>query len=105
MPVVNLYKSKYDIYIGRAGKGKSGYFGNSIIPNQVCPVCDNIHQKSETLPCFELAARDRIKKDPEYRQRVAELDGMILGCFCAPNPCHGDILLKLAAELQKEVQP
>ncbi|MDE2425668.1 MAG: DUF4326 domain-containing protein [Elusimicrobia bacterium] len=26
--VVNIYKEKYDVYIGRAGKGKDGYFGN-----------------------------------------------------------------------------
>ena len=26
--VVNLFKNKYDVYIGRAGKGQDGYFGN-----------------------------------------------------------------------------
>lgn len=26
--VVNIYKEKYDVYIGRAGRGENGYFGN-----------------------------------------------------------------------------
>lgn len=26
--VVNLRKEDYDVYIGRAGKGQEGYFGN-----------------------------------------------------------------------------
>ena len=28
--VVNLYKEPYEVYIGRSGKGKDGYFGNPI---------------------------------------------------------------------------
>lgn len=26
--VVNIYKDKFDVYIGRPGKGNDGYFGN-----------------------------------------------------------------------------
>lgn len=26
--VVNIYKDKFDVYIGRKGKGHDGYFGN-----------------------------------------------------------------------------
>jgi hypothetical protein len=29
--VVNIYKDKYDVYIGRAGKGQDGFFGNPFI--------------------------------------------------------------------------
>lgn len=25
-----------------------------------------------------------------------ELRGKVLGCWCAPNPCHGDVLLEIA---------
>ena len=30
--------------------------------------------------------------------RLAELDGKTLGCWCAPNPCHGDVLVRLCEE-------
>lgn len=30
------------------------------------------------------------------REHVGELYGKRLGCWCAPKPCHGDILLRMA---------
>lgn len=32
---------------------------------------------------------------------LAELDNAELGCWCAPNPCHGNILIKLRLESLK----
>lgn len=29
-------------------------------------------------------------------EELAELDGKILACWCAPAPCHGDVLSKAA---------
>jgi len=98
--VVNLYHSPYTVYIGRKGRLENGYFGNPCIVGQICPMCGQVHQiGADTLPCFEGYARKRIDSDPEYRQKVKELQGKTLGCFCKPKPCHGDILAQLAAEL------
>jgi len=36
------------------------------------------------------------------RSRVAELRGKVLGCWCYPDSCHGDTLIKLAEELTLE---
>ncbi len=34
---------------------------------------------------------------PDLIQRIVpELRGKVLGCWCAPQPCHGDILARLA---------
>ena len=33
---------------------------------------------------------------------LLELDGKILGCFCHPNKCHGDVLIKLLKEKKKK---
>lgn len=98
--VVNIYKEPYEVYIGRSGKGKGGYFGNPVKVGEPCPICDKIHGKGETLPCFELYARCRIADDPEYKRRVLYLYGKRLGCFCDdPQKCHGSILAKLSEEL------
>lgn len=102
--VVNLRRVSYDVYIGRAGHGLDGYFGNPIRFGRVCPVCSDIHEEDERadlLRCFEVWARARIARDPAYRERVRALHGKRLGCFCAPKTCHGDILARLAAELQE----
>lgn len=92
--VVNLKIDEYDVYIGRAGHGKDGYFGN---PYRAIP-----GDPGATIPMFEEYARKRLKTDPEYRERVKALKGKRLGCFCKPRPCHGDVLVKLCAELNGE---
>jgi hypothetical protein len=35
---------------------------------------------------------------PELMESLDELDGKVLGCFCKPEPCHGDVLLELIAQ-------
>lgn len=100
--VVNIKDSrvKYDVYIGRAGNGQDGYFGNPCKLNKLCLVCGLTHyQRGETIKCFEVYARRRIVQDEQYRNSVKGLRGKTLGCFCAPDACHGDVLVKLADEL------
>jgi hypothetical protein len=91
--VVNLKTSKYDVYIGRKGKGKDGYFGNPIRVGYICDVCGSKHNTpGSTIFCFEVYFRQRIKSDEMFREMVGQLKGKRLGCFCKPEPCHGDII-------------
>lgn len=95
MSVHNFYKEPMlpeDVYIGRAGKGMDGYFGNPFILLRG-------EERGSTLDKFEEYARDRIANDPEYKERVKGLYGKRLFCFCKPNSCHGDVLERLAAEM------
>ena len=39
-----------------------------------------------------------VRKCPELMQRLPELQGKRLGCWCKPAPCHGDVLVKLLNE-------
>ena len=102
--VVNLRREPYDVYIGRAGHGLCGYFGNPIHRDERCLECGETHRtKGTTVDCFEVYARRRIDSDPHYRARVASLWGKRLGCFCKPvSRCHGDVLRQLAHELHEE---
>ena len=94
------FEGDLDVYIGRAGKGLPGYFGNPIVPGRQCLVCRRVHPtKQATLACFEQYATKRVETDPIYASRVAALSGKRLFCFCAPSPCHGDILEKLAGRV------
>lgn len=103
MPVVNIRSGEpYDVYIGRAGHGKLGYFGNPIRPGTECFVCGEIHRKGETLTCFRSYVEQRIAVDLPYRWAVAALHGQTLGCFCKPHPCHGDVLEDIARRLKNE---
>ena len=91
--VVNLKKEACDVYIGRPGRGEDGYFGNPIRRFVKCPVCGEVHRDAgATLDCYKQYFWDRINRDPEFRRRVEALEGKRLGCFCKPNPCHGDVI-------------
>lgn len=79
------------VYIGRAGHGFDGYFGNP----------RSTYGKIDGANSFESYARHRMQVDPIFKQRVAELYGKTLVCFCKPLSCHGDILVLMAEELNK----
>ncbi|WP_420902511.1 DUF4326 domain-containing protein [Pseudoflavitalea rhizosphaerae] len=34
----------------------------------------------------------RLKTDQEFKDRIHQLKGKRLGCFCKPFPCHGDVI-------------
>lgn len=83
--VVNINISSYDIYIGRAGKGHDGYFGNPF------PLSTDVSRTS-VMAKYEKWFYDRLASDPEFKRRIHELKGKKLGCFCAPKVCHGHII-------------
>lgn len=39
-----------------------------------------------------------IRGKPDLMEALDELEGRTLVCYCAPKPCHGDVLLKLLEE-------
>ena len=83
--VVNILVDDFDVYIGRKGRGYSGYFGN---PFRL----DYGEPRGSTLNLFKAYFLDRMKKDSKYRASILGLTGKRLGCFCKPGPCHGDII-------------
>ena len=99
-----------DIYCGR-GKGikndplkcipgEPGYFGNPIKLNKTCEYCNEIHiNPSDTLPCYEQYLLERLKphsgkENLDFAKEFYKLKGKRLVCFCKPNPCHTDIMIK-----------
>jgi hypothetical protein len=101
MKVVNIRLDSYHEYIGRPGKGKDGYFGNPFI---IGPDGDREKVIALYKEYFDL----RIKEDLVFKRGVQELDGKVLGCFCAgkggltvldkPFTCHGQIILEYLSE-------
>lgn len=83
--VVNIKNSSYDQYIGRAGHGQDGYFGNPYRLNAEM-------NPGDTLNRYRKYFYDRLKNDPEFKDKVLNLKGKVLGCFCKPNECHGYII-------------
>lgn len=83
--VVNIKKDQYDVYIGRSGHGLDGYFGNPF-------KLGSNDKRGDTLDKYRTYFYDRLANDEEFYNRIIELKGSVLGCFCKPNACHGDII-------------
>lgn len=101
--IINIKSGeKYDIYIGRSGHGKDGYFGNPFIIGK--------HgNREEVLKKYKEYFYKKIVTDQEFKDKILSLNGKILGCFCDTNDkeitCHGQIiqeyLIKYNSELLK----
>ncbi len=55
------------------------------------------HGREGALRLYKEKQIARLTQDPLWVSRLAELKGKSLGCWCSPEPCHGDVLLELIA--------
>lgn len=87
--IVHCKKEPYDIYIGRPSKWGNPF---SHKPNTLAEI--KVASREEAIEKY----REWIKSQPELLASLEELRGKILGCWCKPQACHGDILLELLGE-------
>ena len=83
------------VYIGRAGRGHSGLFGNPVRFNRPCPVCGARHKgPGSTLRCYRIYFRRRLATDPAFHRAVLTLAGKRLWCpGCRGHHlCHGQVI-------------
>lgn len=82
--VVHCKKEPYDVYIGRPSKwGNPFHINDSQISREVS---------------IELYL-GWILGQQHLLDALHELDGKILGCWCKPKRCHGDVLAELVKKL------
>ena len=51
---------------------------------------------------YEQYLRKRLLGEPELIQELLKLEGQVLGCYCKPKPCHGDVIVQLLGEYLKQ---
>jgi hypothetical protein len=78
--VVHCKHSRFDVYIGRPSK-----WGN---PYEI----GRDGTRYEVINKY----REYIKTKFTDQEIIDELRGKILGCWCAPQDCHGDVLSDIA---------
>lgn len=108
--VVHCEKSAYNIYIGR---GKGSIFGNPfthLTDSKLASVI--VADRRAAVQAYRdwLAGAAWQDVEPERRQKILAaiptLKGQILGCWCAPKECHGEVLAELAnAETSPQIVP
>lgn len=77
--VVHCKIEPYDIYIGRPSK-----WGNPF-------TIGKDGTREEVIQKY----RKWILEKQELLAALPELDNKVLGCWCHPKPCHGDVLISL----------
>ena len=91
-----------NLYIGRKN---SVIIDGSRFPSNSSKWCNPFkaskgYNLEQSLEKYENHIRDKIKNEPN-KYNIEELIGKNLGCWCKPNSCHGDILLKIINEKNK----
>ena len=84
--VVHCKKSDYDIYIGRPSK-----WGNPFSHRDGTVAEFRVGSRAEAIQKYE----DWIITQPNLMADLIELRGKVLGCWCVPKQCHGNVLSKL----------
>jgi len=80
--VKKIGDDSYDVYIGRPSR-----WGNPF-------KLGRDGTREEVIDKYEVW----IKTQKHLMTALSELEGKRLGCWCAPLPCHGDVLIRLINE-------
>ncbi len=83
MKVVHCKKNPYDVYIGRPSK-----WGN--------PFEIGVDGTREEVI---VKYREYLLSNKNLMDSLSELRGKTLGCWCKPQPCHGDVIVDVCRGL------
>jgi hypothetical protein len=125
MPVVNCkvkyIRPEYDnlkqwmddndnVYIGRAGivfiyndktKSKERYpKKSSIFANPY--KLKKYGKREDVIEKYREYIIEKLKEDKKLKRKLLKLKGKNLGCWCHPEPCHGDVLLELIEKIENK---
>lgn len=78
--MVHCKKEPYDVYVGRPS-----IWGNPF----------PLERESERLAVY-YKYKEWLLTQPELLRQIPSLRGKVLGCWCAPKLCHGNLLADLA---------
>lgn len=89
MKVVHCKREAHDVYIGRPSK-----WGNSWSHLEQSLARYTCETREEAISKYE----EWIRQRSELMDALPEIAGKVLGCWCAPKSCHGDVLIRLCRE-------
>jgi len=85
--VVHCQKAPYDILIDR-----TTIWGNPYSHKEGTLAKFKVKTREESIEKY----REYILDNPELLAKLSELQGKVLGCWCKPQACHGDVLEELS---------
>ncbi len=88
--VVNLKLDKYEIYIGRGS-----IWGNPFVMGK-----DGT--RDSVIAKYRYQLMQALKQGSITNDDLINLRGKVLGCYCKPLKCHGDVLAEFAEQAYLE---
>jgi hypothetical protein len=90
-----------NVYIARAGVV---FVDGKRFPAQSSPFANPYKigrdgSRAEVIEKYRVYITEKIKQDAALYNQLRHMKGKNLGCWCHPEPCHGDVLLSIIAEL------
>ena len=92
--VVHCKRAPHDVYIGRPSKWGNPFTHLPAVARR--PGMVLVASRDEAVARYEAWLREQ----PELMAALPELRGKVLGCWCAPQACHGDVLARLVAGVE-----
>ena len=86
--VVHCKRDRHDVYVGRPT-----IYGNPFSHLESTAAKFKVASREEAIEKYEEWLRARPSLMRLVRQ---ELKGKVLGCWCVPKPCHGEVLARVA---------
>ncbi len=83
-----LKSSSDHVYIG---PNVSQYINGAVATKWANPSWLNRLGRDKAMEHYE----EYVRSTPDLYNSLEELDGKVLGCWCHPEPCHGNVLMKL----------
>lgn len=93
--VVHCKKSAYDVYIGRPSR-----WGNPYSHKDGTLAEFKVSSRNEAVDKFE----QYLLNNKELLDALPELKNKVLGCWCHPKRCHGDVLKKYIDRLENGLE-
>ena len=88
--VVNIRREPFTLYIGRANRRYNLPQFKWANPFRIGPDGD----RDKVIAKYRVYVLSR----PDLLEALADINYARLGCWCAPERCHGDVLAELIAE-------
>ena len=90
--VVHKNKAPYDVYVGRPTE-----WGNLWSHKEGTRANFKVDSVEEAIEAYRQHLWRRLQSEPNLVRRVAALHGKTLACWCAPGPCHAEVLVAASA--------
>ncbi len=93
--VVHHKQAPYDVYIGRASRGMKKSKWHNPFKIDEDGTREEVLEKYRRYLLYNEQFGKTLPDGRELLKDLHELEGKVLGCWCKPEACHGDILIEL----------